>query len=172
MTDVSNLSHSLVILVDNEDNEIGVMEKMEAHRKGKLHRAFSVILQNEKGDFLVQKRADNKYHSAGLWSNSCCSHPLPGEDLKKAVGRRLMEEISAQSEVDFMFKFKYQVSLDNNLVEHEIDHVFKGIINFVPKPNEEEVSELKFISETDLREDMNDNPHSYTYWFHEIMSRI
>ena len=107
-----------VILVDTDDNEIGAMEKIEAHRKGELHRAFSVLLFNSSGDMLLQKRAKHKYHSAGLWSNACCSHPMPGENMEDAVSRRLNEELGIQLATSFSHKFIYHVAFPNNLIEH------------------------------------------------------
>src|SRR5690349_19964529 len=115
-----------VILVDEHDREIGLMEKMEAHRKGVLHRAFSVVLFNSKGEVLLQKRSKNKYHSAGLWTNACCSHPRPNEPLQVAVKRRLQEEMGIDVDPQYLYKFLYQVELQNNLIEHELDHVFIG----------------------------------------------
>jgi isopentenyl-diphosphate delta-isomerase len=113
-----------VILVDSEDNPIGTMEKMEAHEKGLLHRAFSVLIFNSKGQMLLQKRARSKYHSGGLWTNTCCSHPAPNESVAEAAKRRLKEEMGIDAEPKFAYKFIYKTPLDQNLVEHEVDHVF------------------------------------------------
>src|SRR5687768_10210348 len=115
-----------VILVDLLDNPIGTMEKMEAHRKGELHRAFSVLVFNSKGEMLLQKRSKKKYHSGGLWTNSCCSHPLPGEKIEVAASRRLKEEMGIDLMPRFSYKFIYRTDLDNALVEHEYDHVLIG----------------------------------------------
>jgi isopentenyl-diphosphate delta-isomerase len=154
-----------VVLVDSNDNEVGRMEKLEAHQKGLLHRAFSVLLFNQNGDFLIQKRAVNKYHSGGLWSNSCCSHPFPDEDIEIAGKRRLLEEINIDTEVKKIFKFEYRAELDNDLVEHEMDHVMIGHTEKIGPVNLDEASEMKFISLEDLKRDMNQNPDSYTSWF-------
>jgi isopentenyl-diphosphate delta-isomerase len=115
-----------VILVTPDDNAIGTMEKMEAHVKGVLHRAFSVLLYNSKGEMLLQKRAKSKYHSAGLWTNACCSHPLPGESVEVAARRRLREEMGIDVHSAVAYNFIYKASLDNNLTEHELDHVLIG----------------------------------------------
>src|SRR5687768_14610065 len=133
-----------VILVDNDDNAIGTMEKMEAHQKGCLHRAFSVILYNSQGDMLIQKRSAAKYHSAGLWTNACCSHPLPGENIKDATRRRLKEELGIDVSTEFRYKFIYKANLDGGLIEHELDHVFTGLFDGRPHINEDEVSDWKF----------------------------
>jgi len=121
-----------VILVDESDHELGSMEKMEAHRKGVLHRAFSVLLFNSKGEVLLQKRSASKYHSAGLWTNTCCSHPKPAENIDIAVRRRLQEEMGIDSNPEFAYKFIYKTTLDNNLTEHELDYVFIGTFDGEP----------------------------------------
>ena len=116
-----------VILVDEKDNQIGVMEKMEAHRKANLHRALSVFIINSAGEWLLQKRAMDKYHSRGLWSNTCCSHPFPGENIVAAAKRRLMEEMGLHCELKELFSFIYKEKLDNEITEYEYDYVFAGI---------------------------------------------
>src|SRR5689334_14921661 len=121
-----------VILVDASDNELGTMDKMEAHRKGVLHRAFSILLFNSKGEILLQKRSSLKYHSAGLWTNTCCSHPKPNEPMTTAAQRRLSEEMGINASLEFLYKFQYQVQLDNGLIEHELDHVYIGLFNDEP----------------------------------------
>ena len=154
-----------IILVDENDNPIGTMEKMEAHRKGLLHRAFSVILFNSSGEVLLQKRSSKKYHSGGLWTNTCCSHPLPDESVKDASRRRLMQEMGIDLQPEFAFKFIYKTDLDNNLIEHECDHVFVGSFNGTPVINTDEVDEWKFMSLPALRTDMKRSPQVYTEWF-------
>src|SRR5258708_38595514 len=134
-----------VVLVDEFDQEIGTMEKMEAHRKGALHRAFSVLLFNSKGEILIQKRAREKYHSAGLWTNTCCSHPQPHEDIKESTRRRLKEEMGIDLQPDFSFKFLYKTNLDYNLIEHEIDHVFIGVFDGEPNVNQSEAEDWRFV---------------------------
>ena len=159
-----------VILVDSKDNELGTMEKMEAHRKGVLHRAFSVLLFNSKGEMLLQKRSAAKYHSASLWTNTCCSHPKPTESLATAVQRRLLEEMGINTQPEFAYKFQYRVQLDNDLIEHELDHVYVGLFNGEPAINSEEAEGWKFINVNDLREDAGRNPNNYTYWFKLIIN--
>src|SRR5436190_13031104 len=134
-----------VILVDEHDNAIGTMEKMEAHEKGVLHRAFSILLFNAEGQMLLQKRSKNKYHSSGLWTNTCCSHPLPGEKIEDAARRRLHEEMGIDLQPEFSYKFIYKTNLDKNLIEYEYDHVFTGVFNGTPVVNKNEVEDWKFI---------------------------
>ncbi|MCM8532362.1 MAG: isopentenyl-diphosphate Delta-isomerase [Lentisphaeraceae bacterium] len=154
-----------VILVDTEDNEIGKMEKMQAHEESQLHRAFSVFLFNEKGEMLIHRRADHKYHSGGLWTNACCSHPRPGEATEAAAHRRLGEELGMDCEIEEKFSFLYKRALDHGLTEHELDHVFTGSWQEIPDFNEDEVAECKFISIDDLQDSMSTSPELYTEWF-------
>jgi isopentenyl-diphosphate delta-isomerase len=159
----------MVILVDEHDLATGTMEKMEAHRKGELHRAFSVLIFNTKGEMLLQKRAKNKYHSGGLWTNACCSHPLPGENIEAAARRRLQEEMGIDLLPEFSHKFIYKTKLDQDLIEHELDHVFIGTFNGVPEINKDEVEGWKFVSIDWLEKDMQQHPEAYTYWFRLIV---
>lgn len=152
-------------MVDDNDIEVGVMEKMEAHLTGTMHRAISVFVFNEKGEYLLQQRAQQKYHSAGKWSNTCCSHPRPGEDLLDAAQRRLKEEMGMECKLAFWFSFKYRAELDHGLVENEYDHVFMGISNDLPRPHPTEVSSFKYIGRADLEEDLIRNPEHYSEWF-------
>lgn len=154
-----------VILVDDADNQIGVMEKMEAHEKALLHRAFSVFLFNSKGEMLLQRRALSKYHSAGLWTNSCCSHPRPGESTLDAAKRRTKEELGIQPNIAHAFSFMYKASFDNGLTEHEFDHVFIGNWDNEVDFNPEEVAEIRYQTIDDIRKEMNDSPQNYTEWF-------
>jgi isopentenyl-diphosphate Delta-isomerase len=158
-----------VILVDREDNPLGLMEKMEAHEKGLLHRAFSVFVTNDKGEVLLQKRAESKYHSGGLWTNTCCSHPRDGEDILDAGKRRLQEEMGFVVELTYAYAFIYRAELDKGMTEHEYDHVMTGVFNGEPNPNPEEVGDWKFIAWDDLLEDMTQHPENYTAWFRIIM---
>lgn len=160
-----------VILVDEKDNAIGTVEKMEAHRKGLLHRAFSILLFNSKGEILIQKRARSKYHSGGLWTNTCCSHPLPDEPMKHATRRKLSQEMGIDLPTEFAYKFFYHVQLDSNLIEHECDHVYTGTFDGEPIVNNNEVEDWKFISPDELLNDVQCNPHHYTYWFKLILDR-
>lgn len=160
----------LVILVDESDNEIGYLDKLEAHQKGLLHRAFSVLIFNSKRELLLQKRAANKYHSSGLWTNTCCSHPKPHERMVDAVQRRLKEEMGIVCETNFAYKFRYQATVNNNLIEHELDHVFIGFCDDVPVVNTQEVADWKFSSVSEIRKDLAKKPEAYTFWFKEIMN--
>ena len=163
---------TLVILVDKNDNQIGVMEKMEAHRKALLHRAISVFICNSKGKWLLQRRSLNKYHSNGLWTNSCCSHPYPNESAIEAANRRLMEEMGLECELEELFSFTYIEALDNKLTEHEFDHVFFGITDELPSHNSDEVLEWKYIDYHKMVEDIHQNPDDYTVWFKKIFKRV
>ena len=158
-----------IILVDEADNAIGTMEKIEAHRRGVLHRAFSVVLFNSNGELLLQKRADKKYHSGGLWTNTCCSHPLPHESIGDAAERRLKYEMGINLKPEFAFKFIYKTPLDQSLIEHELDHVLVGTFDGTPNINRDEVSEWKFVGLTELKNDMEQSPETYTVWFRLIV---
>lgn len=154
-----------VILVDKNDNEVGTMEKQEAHVKGLLHRAFSVFIFNDKNELLLQRRAVNKYHSGGLWTNTCCSHPRQNEKTKDAAKRRLLEEMGMRSTLKKQFDFVYKAKLDNNLYEHEFDHVFFGFTNDLPIINPEEVEEYTYKTLEDIGNEMKTTPDKYTEWF-------
>jgi isopentenyl-diphosphate delta-isomerase len=158
-----------VVLVDEQDREIGTMEKMEAHRQGILHRAFSILVYNSNGELLIQKRAAGKYHSAGLWTNACCSHPRPDEPLQEATARRLSEEMGIIGQPEFDFKFLYRVNLDNELIEHELDHVFTLISDNTPKANPAEVQDWRFVAIPELLNDVSKKPETYTPWFRLIL---
>jgi isopentenyl-diphosphate delta-isomerase len=159
-----------IILVDEFDSEIGTMEKMEAHRKGVLHRAFSVMLFNTNGELLLQRRARKKYHSGGLWTNTCCSHPLPQETIEQAARRRLKQEMGIDLHPTFAFKFIYKADLDQNLIEHEFDHVFIGVFDGLPEINKEEVEDWKFMNLDLLRKDIKQFPDAYTTWLKLIIN--
>lgn len=159
-----------VILVDEHDTMIGTAEKLEAHQKGLLHRAFSILLFNSNGELLLQKRATEKYHSGGLWTNTCCSHPLPDESLHDATRRKLKQEMGIDAVTEFAYTFIYKTSLDKNLIEHELDHVFIGTFNDKPIINKEEVEDWKYIDLKTLREDIEAYPEKYTYWFRLIVN--
>lgn len=154
-----------VVLVDEQDNELGTMEKMQAHREGKLHRAVSVFIFNSKQELLLQKRADEKYHSAGLWTNTCCSHPYHNEKPEVAAHRRLQQEMGLICELKFAFTFIYKAYLDNNLTEHELDYVYIGVSDNLPKQNPAEVSDWKYISVNELDAEIKSHPENYTEWF-------
>lgn len=154
-----------VILVDKDDCEIGVMEKMEAHKQSVLHRAFSVFLFNPQGKMLLQQRALTKYHSAGLWTNTCCSHPRPGETLENAVSRRLIEEMGITTKVFKAFDFIYQAELPDNLNEYEFDHVFIGNYDADVRPNHLEVANFVYQSIEEVEANLESHPEKYTVWF-------
>lgn len=166
------LQEEKVILVDQNDNEIGVMEKMEAHRKGLLHRAFSVFVFNSDGEMLIQKRADSKYHSPNLWTNTCCSHPRKDESLDSAAGRRLMEEMGMCCVLEHVHHFIYKTELDQGMIEHELDHVFFGVSDKTPILNSDEVSEYRYVSVPNLLNEVENNPESFTIWFRLLIPII
>jgi len=161
-----------VILVDKDDREAGVMEKMEAHRKGILHRAFSVFIFNDDNQLMLQQRALHKYHSPGLWSNTCCSHPFPEEPVEEAAHRRLQEEMGFDVEVKKAFTFIYKAELDQGMTEHELDHVLIGNYNDEPSINQEEVAAWNWVDLEELIEDMDSNPENYTVWFRIIFKEF
>ena len=155
--------------LDNEitqkDNQVGIMPKLEAHEKGLLHRAFSIFIFNNKYQLLLQKRAVSKYHSGGLWTNTCCSHPREGEEILDAANRRLIEEMGIETSLRKVHDFIYKAELDNNLTEHEFDHVFYGIYNEDPIINKDEADDFKWIDMDSLNEDIKTNGDNYTIWF-------
>ena len=161
-----------VILVNEHDEEIGSMEKMEAHEKGVLHRAFSVFIFNDKNELLLQRRALNKYHSAGLWTNTCCSHPRVAENTLAAANRRLKEEMGMETELKLKSVFTYKTKFSNNLTEHEIDHVFVGNSNENPKINTEEVAGFEWRSLENIKKDLESNPQNFTSWFNIAVHKL
>ena len=167
-----DIIEELVILVDENDNERGTMAKLEAHQKNELHRAFSVLIWNSKNEMLIQQRADNKYHSAGLWTNACCSHPKANETTIAAAHRRLEEEIGICTSLTHAFHFVYQVAFENNLFEHELDHVFIGKYDEMPLLNPEEVKAFRWISLADLKTEIATKPDEFTFWFKYILENF
>jgi isopentenyl-diphosphate Delta-isomerase len=160
-----------VILVDEQDREIGTMEKMEAHKKGLLHRAFSILIFNSNGEMLLQQRADEKYHSGGLWTNACCSHPRPGETLEDAGKRKLIQEMGFECELNYSHKFVYKVELNNQLTEYEWDYVLVGYYNGAPELNPNEAQAWKYASLEAIRNDAYLHPEKYTSWFKLIINQ-
>ena len=160
-----------VILVDVDDNQIGLMPKLEAHEKGVLHRAFSVFIFNNKGELMLQRRALSKYHSPGLWTNTCCSHQRDGESNILAAKRRLNEEMGFVTELIEKTSFVYKANFDNGLTEHELDHIIVGKYNHSPVINSSEVDSWKWMSMEDIRNNINDQPHNYTAWFKIIFEK-
>lgn len=153
-----------VILVDENDHPIGIMPKLKAHLEGELHRAFSVFIFNSSGALLLQQRALDKYHSAGKWTNTCCSHPRPGELTADAAKRRLKEEMGMECELRPVFSFAYRAEVENELVENEYDHVYFGSSDTLPIPNPVEVADFKYISMEELELDLQNNKDVYTEW--------
>ncbi|MBL0182113.1 MAG: isopentenyl-diphosphate Delta-isomerase [Chitinophagaceae bacterium] len=154
-----------VILVDEHDVPVGVMGKMEVHQKALLHRAFSIFIFNDRGEMLLHKRADKKYHSGGLWTNACCSHPRPGEDTMEAAEKRLREEMGIATPLKKAFAFIYKAGFDNGLTEYEFDHVFVGNYNGEIIPDQEEVSDYCFKTMEEVRSSIESHPQKYTEWF-------
>ena len=152
-------------MVNESDHQVGVMEKMQAHRHPTLHRAFSVFIFNTKGQMLLQQRAAGKYHSAGLWTNACCSHPGPGEQTIVAAARRLKEEMGFATPLQKSFDFIYQATFDNGLYEYEFDHVFTGIYDDIINPNPAEVSDYCFMNMDAIKLSLESHPEKYTVWF-------
>lgn len=166
------MSHERVILVDRRDTPVGTAEKLEAHRTGRLHRAFSVLILNDAGEALLQRRAAGKYHSAGLWSNTCCSHPRPGEATQAAAHRRLQEEMGFDCPLESAFPFIYRTELEGGLVEHEYDHLFLGSWTGAPEPDPEEVAEWRWVPLHALRREIARHPTRFTYWFRVALREL
>jgi len=161
-----------VILVDERDEPVGIMEKLEVHQKALLHRAFSIFIFNSKGEMLLHKRAANKYHSGGLWSNACCSHPRPGEDTLTAAHNRLQEEMGFTTELSKTFSFIYKAPFDNGLTEHEYDHVFTGTYNGIVQPNPQEVSDYCYQSVEAIKSNIIMQPGNFTEWFKIALPKL
>ncbi|AZQ43664.1 isopentenyl-diphosphate Delta-isomerase [Nonlabens ponticola] len=160
-----------VILVNERDEQIGLMEKIEAHEKALLHRAFSVFVINDKNEIMLQQRAQHKYHSPGLWTNTCCSHQREGETNLQAGKRRLMEEMGFTTDLKELFNFIYIAPFDNGLTEHELDHVMVGSYNDAPQINPDEVAAWKWMTAHDIKNSMESNPELYTEWFKIIFDK-
>lgn len=161
-----------MILVNVDDEPIGLMPKMEAHEKALLHRAFSVFILNKKGEIMLQQRAEDKYHSPLLWTNTCCSHQRDGETNVEAGKRRLREEMGFEVELEELFSFIYKAPFDNGLTEHELDHVMIGYYDREPEINPEEVASWKWMYPETIKKDMEENPNQYTEWFKIIFDRF
>lgn len=160
-----------VILVDENDTPVGLMEKIEAHEKALLHRAFSVFIFNKKGELMLQQRAVSKYHSPLLWTNTCCSHQREGETNIEAGKRRLQEEMGFSTDLKEVFSFIYKAPFDNGLTEHELDHVMIGYYDDAPKLNKEEAEAYKWMPLEDVKKDIEENPQLYTAWFKIIFKK-
>jgi isopentenyl-diphosphate delta-isomerase len=168
----TNMTEEKVVLVNEQDDAIGIEDKIRAHLLGALHRAFSVFIVNAEGQLLVQKRALTKYHSRGLWTNTCCGHPRPDEAVEKAARRRLKEEMGFDSELSELFNFIYSASLEDGLIENEYDHVLVGSFDGVPKPDPAEIAEWRWVDMATLSVDIKEHPERYTYWFRICFDRF
>lgn len=166
------MTEEQVILVDTYDNPIGTMGKLEVHEKGILHRAFSVFIFNNRNELLLQRRALSKYHSAGLWTNTCCSHPRPNEDTMSAANRRLIEEMGMVADLKHKASFIYKTPFDNDLTEHEFDHVFVGYSNTDPIINKEEVDSFKWVLLEKVKSEIKTNPDHFTSWFKIAIDKV
>ena len=161
-----------VIHVDENDQQIGVGEKIETHQQNRLHRGFSIFVFNSKGETLLQQRARGKYHCGGLWVNTCCGHPRPGETVEAAVHRRMREELGIDCDFTKIGKYVYQVDFENGLHEHEFLHVFSGTADVTPQPNPDEVMAWKWMPMDALKKDMRDHPENYAYWFKVSIEKL
>jgi isopentenyl-diphosphate delta-isomerase len=161
-----------VILVNEKDEAIGLMPKLEAHQKAILHRAFSVFILNDQKELMLQQRARQKYHSPLLWTNTCCSHQRNGETNTEAGSRRLLEEMGFKTELKELFHFIYKAPFDNGLTEHELDHVMIGYFNGNPNINTDEVEAWKWMKIEDVKQDITNNPNQYTVWFKIIFDEF
>ncbi len=168
---IKKMAEEKVILVNEKDEQIGLMEKIEAHEKALLHRAFSVFVFNDKNELMIQQRALSKYHSPGLWTNTCCSHQREGESNIAAGKRRLQEEMGFTTNLKDTISFIYKAPFDNGLTEHEFDHILVGDFEGQPDLNPDEVAAWKWVSLDDLKVDMKKNPHIYTEWFKIIFDK-
>lgn len=169
MSTTNTTLKEFVILVDEQNNELGAMEKQEAHEKAVLHRAFSVFVFNSTGELLLQQRALDKYHSAGLWTNTCCSHPRMGEQTKDAASRRLREEMGFETPLEEKGTFIYKAAFDNGLTEHELDFIYTGIYDQNPEINKQEVNDYRWLSLNEVQQDIATYPEKYTAWFKIIL---
>lgn len=161
-----------LILVDEKDKQWGRLEKLLVHQLGLLHRAFSVFIFNSKGELLLQQRADSKYHSGGLWTNTCCSHPRFGEEISWAIERRLKEEMGMSCKTDFAFSFIYETRFENSLTEHEFDHVYFGVTDDLPFPEKSEVKNYKYMNLENLEMDIIIHPENYTEWIKICLPQV
>ncbi|MFA6467026.1 MAG: isopentenyl-diphosphate Delta-isomerase [Patescibacteria group bacterium] len=161
-----------IILVDEKDNQIGSGEKLAVHQKGQLHRAFSILVFNSRGQLLIQQRSDSKYHCPGLWANTCCSHPVVGETIDQAAHRRLEDEMGFDCPLEEKGSFIYKVAFDNNLIEHEFDHVLVGYYDGDIKINPQEVKDSLWLELASLKKDMSDFPNKYAPWFKIIIDKF
>jgi isopentenyl-diphosphate Delta-isomerase len=167
----NNLQNN-IILIDENDKPIGSAEKLWVHQNGALHRAFSILIYNPKGQMLLQQRALSKYHSGGLWSNTCCGHPQPNFSIEDEAHKRLIFEMGFDCNLSFDFKFQYKTILPNGLIEHELDYVYSGVYSGKVQPNKDEVESYRWCDLNILKQDITQNIQNYTYWFKEISKYI
>lgn len=165
-------SQEQVVLVNEQDETLGSMEKIEAHRTASLHRAFSVFVFDDQGRLLLQQRAKEKYHSGGLWTNTCCGHPRPGEEIGAAAKRRLNEEMNILIDVHPRFRFLYRAALDNELHEHELDHVFFARFSGIPAPDPSEVQAWRYVPIVQVDEELKRDRDRYTVWFQKCWNEV
>jgi len=161
-----------IILVNERDEPVGIMEKMKVHREGWMHRAFSVFIFDSKGKMLLQQRAREKYHGACLWTNACCSHPYPNEKVEDAAVRRLGEELGFTTRLEKIFEFTYHAKVENDLIEHEYDHVFAGEYNAEIRPNPLEVMDYSYQEMSQIKEAIEQHPGKFTSWFKIAFPRV
>jgi isopentenyl-diphosphate delta-isomerase len=166
------MDKNIVIAVDSNDVEVGYYDKMTAHVEGILHRAVSVLIFNSKNEWLIQQRAGVKYHSALLWSNTACSHPMKGENTKDSAERRLQEEMGLDLPLEFIFSFQYRAEFDNGLIENELDHVFIGRTDDNPVPNPDEVADFRWVTIEALEAEIANHPENFTAWFKLLVPRV
>lgn len=169
---LSAMEKNEIILVDIFDQPIGTGTKEEVHRLGLLHRAFSVLIVDQQNNMLLQQRAANKYHCPNLWTNACCSHPMPGEDVETAAHRRLQEELGFDCELTYIYHFLYRAEMENGLIEHEFDHVFIGLYDGVIQPNPDEVRDYQYLSVDLINHKIKEDPQSFTPWFLILMEKF
>ena len=166
------MNYDEVIAVNEQDEILEYLDKMEAHKKGILHRAISVFIFNSQGQWLLQQRASGKYHSEMLWTNASCTHPMKGESNEAAASRRLWEEMGIKAELTKVFSFIYRAELDNELVENELDHIFVGFSDSLPQPDSNEVHDFKYISTEDMDKEMKLHPELFTEWFKLLVPKV
>ncbi len=166
------MERNKVVIVDRNDNSLGEMDKLLAHERGELHRAFSVFIFNHSGEMLIHQRAADKYHGGGLWTNACCSHPQLHEDLEQGALQRLQYEMGLVCQIRKLFSFIYHSPVENNLIEHEFDHVFVGYTDDNPIPNPTEVQSYRWISVDSLKEEILTFPDTFTYWFKSALDQV
>lgn len=166
------MERNKVVLVDQNDQELGEMDKLLAHERGELHRAFSIFIFNSRGEMLIHQRDSDKYHGGGLWTNACCSHPQLHEDLEQAALQRLQFEMGLVCPIHKLFSFIYHAKVENDLIEHEFDHVFVGHTDSKPKPNPAEVQDYRWITLDHLQQEVQTSPNAFTYWFKSALDQV